>query len=100
MNGFLKQVMVLLTVLTLIAVPCTTCLAQQALLEQDDDVIAGKMAAEVVVRPLGLAATVIGGAVFIVTSPFSLLGGNIKPAYDYLVADPFKFTFNRPLGDY
>ena len=99
MNGFLKQVMVLLTVLALIAVPCTTCLAQD-LLEQDDDVIAGKMAAEVVVRPLGLAATVIGGAVFIVTSPFSLLGGNVKPAFDYLVADPFTFTFNRPLGDY
>ena len=99
MNGFLKQVMVLLTVLALIAVPGTTCLAQD-LLEKDDDVIAGKMAAEVVVRPLGLAATVIGGAVFIVTSPFSLLGGNVKPAYDYLVVDPFKFTFKRPLGEY
>jgi ABC-type molybdate transport system permease subunit len=99
MNGFLKQVMVLLSVLALITVPCTTCLAQE-LLEQDDDVIAGKMAAEVVVRPLGLAATVIGGAVFIVTSPFSLLGGNVEPAFNYLVADPFKFTFNRPLGDF
>ncbi len=99
MNGFLKQAMVLLTVLALIAVPWTTCLAQERL-EQDDDVIAGKMAAEVVVRPLGLAATVIGGAVFIVTSPFSLLGGNVEPAFNYLVADPFTFTFNRPLGDF
>jgi hypothetical protein len=75
-----------------------TCFAEG--FEQDDDLIAGKMAAEVVVRPLGLVATVLGGAIFIVTIPFSALGGNADAAYNYLLADPFKFTFSRPLGDF
>lgn len=99
MSEILKRVIILLTTLALVAVPCMTCFAQE--LEQDDDIIAGKMAGDaLVVRPLGLVATVIGGAIFIVSLPFSALGGNTKPAYDYLVVDPFKFTFNRPLGEF
>ena len=99
MSGILKRVIVLMTVLAMVAVPCSTCLAEG--LEQDDEIIAGKMAGDaLVVRPLGLCATVVGGAVFIVSLPFSALGGNTGPAYDYLVADPFEFTFNRPLGDF
>lgn len=101
MSGILKRVIVLLTVLALVTVPVTTCLAQGlGDLEQDDDIVAGKMAAELVVRPIGACATIIGGTIFILTLPFSALGGNTKPAYDYLVVDPFKFTFNRPLGDF
>ncbi|HSO19617.1 MAG TPA: hypothetical protein VLT88_09180 [Desulfosarcina sp.] len=99
MNPTLKRVVVLLTALALVAVPCMTCLAQE--LEKDDDIIAGKMAGDaLVVRPLGIAATIIGGAVFVISLPFSALGGNTKPAYDYLVADPFKFTFSRALGEF
>ena len=99
MNGILKRVIVLLTVIALVAVPCMTCFAEG--LEQDDDIIAGKMAGDALVaRPLGLCATVIGGAIFVVSLPFSALGGNTKPAYDYLLANPFKFTFNRPLGEF
>ena len=98
MNGILKRLIVIVTAIALVAVPCMTCFAEG--LEQDDDLIAGKMAAEVVVRPLGLVATVLGGAIFIVTIPFSALGGNADAAYNYLLADPFKFTFNRPLGEF
>ena len=98
MNGILKRVIVLLTVLALVGVPCTTCLAVD--IDDDDDVVAGKMAAELVVRPLGICATIIGGTIFVLTLPFSALGGNTKPAYDYLVVDPFRHTFNRPLGDF
>lgn len=99
MNGILKYIVVLLTAVALLVAPCTTCLAQG--LEEDDDIIAGKMAGDaLIVRPLGFCATVIGGAVFVLSLPFSALGGNTKPAYDYLLADPFKFTFVRPLGDF
>jgi hypothetical protein len=99
MNDILKRGIVLLTALALIAVPCTTCLAGE--LDQDRDIVGGKMAADgLVVRPLGACATIIGGAIFIVSLPFSALGGNTKPAYDALLADPFKFTFNRPLGEF
>ncbi len=99
MNGFLKRMVVLLTVLALVAVPCLTCYAQG--LEEDRDIMSGKMAGDaLVVRPLSFCAMVLGGTVFIVSLPFSALGGNAKPAYDRLVADPFMFTFNRPLGDF
>jgi len=98
MNWILKRVIVLLTTIALVTVPCMTCFAEG--LQQDDDLIAGKMAAEVIVRPLGICATLIGAAIFIVTLPFSALGGNTQAAHEYLVEDPFKFTFNRPLGDF
>ncbi|MFO7645895.1 MAG: hypothetical protein R6W95_16040 [Desulfosarcina sp.] len=99
MNAVLKRLVGLLTVLALVVVPCASCLAQG--LDQDEDIVAGKMAADaLVVRPLGLCATVIGGAIFLVSLPFSALGGNTQPAFDYLVADPFKFTFSRPLGEF
>jgi hypothetical protein len=99
MNAILRRLIVVLTVATLVAAPCASCFAEG--LEQDDDIIAGKMAGDaLVVRPLGLCATVIGGAIFIVSLPFSALGGNVEPAFNYLLADPFKFTFSRPLGDF
>jgi len=43
---------------------------------------------------------VVGTAVFIVSLPFSALGGNTKIACQKLVKDPAKFTFKRPLGDF
>jgi hypothetical protein len=99
MNAILKRLVGLLTVFALVVVPCASGLAQG--LEQDEDIVGGKMAADALVaRPLGLCATVIGGAIFLVSLPFSALGGNTQPAFDYLVADPFKFTFSRPLGEF
>jgi hypothetical protein len=66
-----------------------------------DDEAAARMAADaLVVRPIGIAATVIGGALFIVSLPFSALGGNTGEAFDYLVADPARFTFTRKLGEF
>lgn len=52
----------------------------------------------VLVRPLGIVATVFGCAVFIVSLPFSALGGNTKEASQKLVKEPAVFTFKRPLG--
>ena len=54
----------------------------------------------VAVRPLGVVATLAGSAIFIVSLPFSALGGNTEAAWDRLVADPARFTFTRPLGEF
>ena len=51
-------------------------------------------------RPVGAAATVTGFALFLVSSPFSLLGGNAGEAWDQLVAAPAAYTFKRPLGHF
>ena len=51
-------------------------------------------------RPVGAAATVAGFALFVVSSPFSLLGGNASESWDNLVAAPAAYTFKRPLGHF
>jgi len=54
----------------------------------------------VMARPVGVAATVTGFALFLVSSPFSLLGGNAGESWDNLVAAPANYTFKRPLGHF
>lgn len=54
----------------------------------------------VVVRPLGIVATAIGAVAWVITLPFSALGGNTEEAGSSLVGDPARFTFQRPLGDF
>jgi hypothetical protein len=49
-------------------------------------------------RPVGLAATIVGTALFIATLPFSSLGGNTHQAWETLVQDPGRYTFQRCLG--
>ena len=50
------------------------------------------------VRPVMLATTILGAGLFIVSSPFSALGGNVGEAWDVLVEGPFETTFVRCLG--
>lgn len=50
------------------------------------------------VRPLGLAAVVIGTAVFIVALPFSIPSGSVGPTARVLIVEPFNHTFLRPIG--
>ena len=51
-------------------------------------------------RPVGAVATVAGLAIFVVSAPFSALGGNSQDAWDSLVASPADYTFKRPLGHF
>jgi hypothetical protein len=53
-----------------------------------------------VVRPLGIIGTAAGAVVWVVSLPFSLLGGNTGESANVLVKEPFTYTFNRPLGDF
>lgn len=52
----------------------------------------------ILVRPLLLATTVVGTAVYVVSLPFSLLGGNAGEAGKVLVKGPAEATFVRCLG--
>ncbi|MEM9621757.1 MAG: hypothetical protein AAF993_08920 [Pseudomonadota bacterium] len=51
-----------------------------------------------VARPFGLVLTTLGAAAFVVSLPFSALGGNVKGAAEQLVIGPGKNTFVRCLG--
>lgn len=50
------------------------------------------------VRPVMIATTIVGAAIFVVSSPFSILGGNVGEAFDELVAKPFNTALIRCLG--
>ena len=61
---------------------------------------AGTMLADAfMVRPFMLVGTIVGTVTYIVTLPFSLLGGNAGEAGKSLVVDPAMYTFVRPLGE-
>ncbi|MGQ7273353.1 hypothetical protein [Marinobacter sp. V034] len=49
-------------------------------------------------RPVLFATTIVGGAVYLVSLPFSLLGGNAAEAGETLFVGPAKATFVRCLG--
>jgi len=52
------------------------------------------------VRPAGLVGIVFGTGVFILSLPFSAMAGNNEEAFQRLMADPARYTFKRPLGDF
>lgn len=59
----------------------------------------GAMIADAVVaRPLLAAATVGGAAIFLVSLPFTALGGNVDGAAETLIKTPAEAAFRRCLG--
>jgi hypothetical protein len=54
----------------------------------------------IIMRPLGIVASVIGAATFVVSLPFSLPTGSADEAAQKLLAEPLKYTFARPLGEF
>lgn len=52
----------------------------------------------VIARPLLIAATVIGAGLFVVTLPFTAMGGGIGRTGHALVVEPGKAAFVRCLG--
>ncbi len=100
MQKIIKQSIIIIILATLIVVPFgTSALAEYQ--SQQEDISAGAMAADLLFgRPLGIAAIVVGSVVFVVSLPFSALGGNVKDASQKLIKDPVNFTFKRALGDF
>ncbi|MEO7387756.1 MAG: hypothetical protein ABIX37_12520, partial [Gammaproteobacteria bacterium] len=85
------------TVATVLLV--TSPLAMASEVRYDDPSYSSMAVDALVARPLGLGATIVGTALWIVTLPFSALGGNVGEAADRLIIDPAHFTFTRPLGE-
>lgn len=52
----------------------------------------------IIARPVGAVITTLGAAAFVLTLPFSALGGNVKQAAQTLVVKPARETFVRCLG--
>ena len=54
----------------------------------------------VIVRPIAAGATVVSTIAYVLSLPFSALGGNTEEATEKLVKEPFEYTFQRPLGEH
>lgn len=100
MHKTAKRSIVFILVAALVFIPFgTSALAETKANVKDID--GGAMAADFLfARPVGILAIVAGSALFIVSLPFSALGGNVKNASQKLVMDPVNFTFKRPLGEF
>ena len=100
MNKILQKYTIVLLIAALLIIPFETAVFAQGELE-DRSPDAGAMAFDfLLVRPGGVVAVAAGLSCFLVTLPFSLMGRNVGTAAEKLVADPVKFTFFRPLGDF
>jgi hypothetical protein len=97
-----RTTLVTLLLLIFLVVPPLSALAEPTVMKQEKLLSSPEaMAIDMLLaRPLGLVATVGGTAIFLVSLPFSALGGNTGEAWNSLVADPAAYTFHRPLGMY
>ncbi len=72
---------------------------------QQDNTVSGDKATDMVVdvivmRPLGLVATVMGTVLTVVALPFTIPSGSVESSARELILRPADYTFRRPLGDF
>ncbi len=72
---------------------------------QQDSTVSGDKTTDmvldvVVMRPLGLVATVVGTVLTVVALPFTIPSGSVESSARELILRPADYTFRRPLGDF
>lgn len=100
-----KQYVVFLMIAGLILAPLAHAADTQVLSQQEtqekEEKDPGTLAMDILIaRPLGILATVAGGAIFLVSLPISAMTGQTRMVYDKMVRDPAKYTFKRSLGEF
>lgn len=104
MRSSTKILVVLFTFLFLTFSVYSPLLAESQEMEgytkRPEEVSGGAMVFDLlVIRPLSLPACMGGLAVFLVTIPLTGPTGQVEMAAKKLVENPWRFTFERPLGD-
>jgi hypothetical protein len=100
MRALIYPILVLSLVVCLSGLPMASALATETAGPTEEDRSGGAMAVDVLLlRPLGLVATVAGAVLYVVSLPFSSAGGNAEEARQKLVEAPADYTFQRPLGE-
>ena len=100
MFKIVRKSLIIITIAAMMTMPIATNTLAAEYFETEDPSGGAMMFDLAVVRPVGIIATAVGCVFFVVSSPFSALGGNIDTAGEKLVKDPAAFTFKRPLGDF
>jgi hypothetical protein len=95
-----KRSLVIAIIAALLIVPFASTGLAEEYFEREDPTGGEMMYDFIIVRPIGIAATIIGSVFYVVSLPFSLLGDNAGEAGEALVKEPAAFTFKRPLGEF
>ncbi|MBW1802186.1 MAG: hypothetical protein JRJ85_15835 [Deltaproteobacteria bacterium] len=94
-----KSLICIVSIIFLITASAAPILAQEEEAEQNEDLRVEEVVYDfVLLRPLGLAATTLGAAFWVITSPFTVWGGNWGKTAKVLIKEPGKYTFSRPIG--
>jgi len=100
MRNLAKSWAIFGVIAALICVPFATSAMAQEYFEAKEPGGGAMMYDLVVIRPIGLVATILGSATWLVSLPFSAAGNNVDTATQKLVKDPAGYTFKRPLGEF
>lgn len=88
----------------LAALALVLCTATSALAQHGEPVTGDRgsdMAVDlIVVRPLGVVASVLGTVGFVLALPFTLPSGSAEETACEWIAAPLDYTFKRPLGEF
>ncbi len=95
-----KKNLVLAMIVSILIIPFGSAALAQEYFETEDPGGGAMLFDLCVVRPIGLVATALGSATFLLSWPFSALGNNSDVAGQKLVKDPAAYTFKRPLGEF
>ncbi len=82
-----------------VALTLTASLSRAEDADSKSDVTSGEVAVDLLLqRPVGLVATALGTAIFLVGLPLTLANGSTEQAAHQLIVEPAQYTFTRPLG--
>jgi hypothetical protein len=99
MNRMTQQVLIVTMAILMIAMTSLVRAQEYVASPAPKEATGEAMLADVfILRPFGIAATVLGSVAFVVALPFTLPTRSVDKAAQRLVVDPAKFTFVRPLG--
>ncbi len=112
MHQLIRKSVVFLLVAALVIVPLTGSVLADETKDEiayfRNDISGEAMLADLVlVRPIGILATITGGILWVFTLPFSFAEKNgpdtradIGVTVEKFIGEPIKHTFNRRLGDF
>jgi hypothetical protein len=100
MLGFRKIMVVVLLIAALSIGPLGPAAFADEYTEREKPTGGMMMWDTLVMRPIGIVATVAGSVVWLVSYPFAYWGDNTDQSTQMLVEAPFEWTFDRPLGHF
>ena len=102
MRKFITYVVVMLISLSISLAPVSALAMEdtEVYVFRSEPTAAAMIGDVLVVRPFALVGLGVTSLSFLISWPFSALGGNSDVAKQKLLKEPVNYTFKRPLGDF